>query len=219
MTVVAIDGPAGAGKSSVGRAVARALGYSYLDTGALYRAVAVAALERGIDPNDNDALARLAAALDIETEEDRVRIDGRDVTEQLRDANVNSTVSIVSAHEGVRRALLRRQQELAEQGRIVIEGRDIGVTVAPKADVKIFLTASLHERAQRRALEMGIGYDDSSVVDVEQELAARDAADGARAASPLVRASDAVLIDSTDLTFDEVVRKVIEEVYRVADEN
>ena len=219
MTVVAIDGPAGAGKSSVGRAVARALGYSYLDTGALYRAVAVAALERGIDPNDNDALARLSAALDIKTEEDRVRIDGRDVTEQLRDANVNSTVSIVSAHEGVRRALLRRQQELGEQGRIVIEGRDIGVTVAPKADVKIFLTASLHQRAQRRALEMGIGCDDTSVVDVEQGLAARDAADGARAASPLIRAPDAVLIDSTDLTFDEVVRKVIEEVYRVADEN
>jgi cytidylate kinase len=219
MTVVAIDGPAGAGKSSVGRAVARALWYSYLDTGALYRAVALAALERGIDPNDDDALARLAAALDIETEGDRVRIDGRDVTEQLRDAKVNSTVSNVSAHRGVRRALLRRQQEMAEQGRIVMEGRDIGVTVAPKADVKIFLTASLSERAERRALEMGVGGDDSRIGDVEQGLAARDAADGTRAASPLVRAPGALLVDSTDLTFDEVVRKVIEEVHRVADES
>ena len=183
---VAIDGPAGAGKSSVGRAVAEALGYLYLDSGALYRAVALAALERGVDPHDGEALGRLASSLHIEARETGISVDGVDVTRRIRATEVDGIVSVVSSHPHVREALLQRQRALAERGGIVMEGRDIGVTVAPDARVKVFLTASLAERARRRSREMGLADDDPSLPELQAALAARDSADSSRAVSPLV---------------------------------
>ena len=212
MITVAIDGPAGAGKSSVSKAVAEALGFLYLDSGALYRAVALAALERELDPDDGASLGRLASALEIEAGQNGVRVDGVDVTERIRGAQVNAIVSKVSAHREVREALLQHQRDLAARGGIVIEGRDIGVTVAPEAAVKVFLTASLPERARRRGREMGLDDDDPTLSDLESALSQRDAADTARAVSPLAQAGDALVIDSTDLSFDQVVERIVEEV-------
>jgi len=209
VTVIAIDGPAGAGKSSVGREVARALGWTYLDTGAMYRAVALAALERGIDPGDGSALARLAASLNIEARPDAITLDGVDVRERIRSAEVTRAVSQVSAHRGVRDVLSAQQRRIASAGDVVMEGRDIGVMVAPDADLKVWLTAGLPERARRRARQLGIACDRDALAKLERELDARDTSDAARAESPLARASDAHVIDSTGLSLDEVVRRVL----------
>ena len=194
--VIAIDGPAGSGKSTVAQAVARKLGVAYLDTGAMYRSVTHVALARGIDVNDGDALARLAHDLEIEVG-DRVVVDGVDVSEAIRAPAVNGAVSTVSAHPGVRRELVGRQRLWAgahEGG--VMEGRDIGTVVFPDARLKVFLTAGEGERARRRRDE----------ADVEQ----RDRLDSTRPVSPLKAADDAVVIDTTELTVDEVVVRILE---------
>jgi cytidylate kinase len=195
--VIAIDGPAGAGKSSVARAVARELGYTYLDSGAMYRAVALAAQERGRSP------AEVAPALDIELG-DRIRVDGRDVTAQIRSPAVSEAASVAAAQPAVREAMVAQQRRLLRHGDWVAEGRDIGTVVAPDAEVKVFLTASSEARAQRRAGELGV---DAATVLAEQAI--RDERDTARAHSPLQAAPDAHTIDTTDLTFAQVVDRVV----------
>jgi cytidylate kinase len=196
MTVVAIDGPAGAGKSTVARAVAKELGFTYLDTGAMYRSVALAADERGADP------AVLAAGLKIEPGE-RIRVDGRDVTDAIRAPEVSEAASRAAADPAVRKAVVAQQRSLLETGDWVAEGRDIGSVVAPDAEVKVFLTADPAERARRRAAELGL---DEAVVLAEQAI--RDERDRTREHSPLKPAPGAVEIDTTHMTLPEVVQRI-----------
>ena len=207
--IVAIDGPAGAGKSSVARAVASELGFRYLDTGAMYRAVALAALERSIDPHEPDRIAELAQNLEIDVRDGGVSIDGVDVTHRIRERDVTDIVPAVSAVSGVRNAMARHQRVAAMGGDVVIEGRDIGTVIAPNADVKIFLTASLGERARRRCAQLGLECDAQTLKRISRSIAARDAADSTRVASPLEAARDAVVVDTSELSLEEVVERII----------
>jgi CMP/dCMP kinase len=194
--IVAIDGPAGAGKSTVARGVARALGFTYLDSGAMYRCVALAVLEHGGEPAD------VARAIELEVGE-RVLLDGRDVTEAIRAPEVSEAASQVAADPGVREALVEKQRELMASGDWAAEGRDIGTVVSPDAEVKVFLTASGVERARRRAAELGA---DPDTVLAEQAL--RDERDRTREHSPLEHAPGAVVLDTTGLSVDEVVERI-----------
>ena len=195
--VIAIDGPAGAGKSTVARAVAQRLGFTYLDTGAMYRCVALALAEHGGEPAD------VAAAMEIELGE-RVLLDGRDVTDAIRTVAVSQASSRVSADPGVRRALVRKQQELLQDGDWVAEGRDIGTVVCPAAAVKVFLTASPDVRARRRAEELGADFETVLAEQVE-----RDERDARRDHSPLVAANDAVPVDTTELDLEGVLEQIL----------
>jgi cytidylate kinase len=195
--VVAIDGPAGAGKSTVARAVAERLGFTYLDSGAMYRAVGLAALERGLDP------AEVAVVVRIELGEG-VLLDGRDVTEAIRAPEVSEAASRAAAEPAVRAAMVDQQRRLLAAGDWVAEGRDIGTVVAPDAEVKVFLTADPQERARRRAAELGA---DPATVLAEQVI--RDQRDSTRADSPLVAAPGATLVDTTGLSLAEVVARVV----------
>jgi CMP/dCMP kinase len=194
--VVAIDGPAGAGKSTVARAVAQALGFTYLDSGAMYRCVGLVATEQGREP------AEVAPALRIELGE-RVRCDGRDVTDAIRTPEASEAASRAAADPQVRKAVVAEQQRLVAQGDWVAEGRDIGTVVAPGAAVKVFLTASPQERARRRADQIG-----ADVATVLQEQTIRDERDTTREHSPLAAAPDAVQLDTTGLTLDDVIARV-----------
>ncbi|MDQ4028394.1 MAG: (d)CMP kinase [Actinomycetota bacterium] len=207
--IVAIDGPAGAGKSSVARAVASELGFRYLDTGAMYRAVALAALERSIDPHEPDRIAELAQNLEIDVRDGGVSVDGVDVTDRIRERDVTEIVPQVSAVSGVRNAMARHQRVAAMGGDVVIEGRDIGTVIAPNADVKIFLTASLGERARRRCAQLGLECDAQTLKRLSRSIAARDAADSTRVTSPLEAARDAVVVDTSELSLEEVVERII----------
>jgi CMP/dCMP kinase len=202
--VIAIDGPAGAGKSTVARALAERLGFTYLDSGAMYRCVALAALERGVDPDDEASLNELAGALAIELDGDRVALDGRDVSAAIREPRVSEASSRVSVHPGVREAMVARQRELISAGRYVAEGRDIGTVVSPAAPLKVFLTASPEERARRRAEQTG--EDTEAVLAAQRE---RDARDENREHSALRIAEDAEEIDTTGLALDQVVDRVV----------
>jgi cytidylate kinase len=195
--VIAIDGPAGAGKSTVARAVAQRLGFTYLDTGAMYRAVALAAAERGEDAG------AVAEALTIEVG-DQVLVDGRDVTAAIRTPEVSAGASKVAADPRVRAALVRRQQEIVAEGDWVAEGRDIGTVVMPGAEVKVFLTASPEERARRRAEQLGADFDD-----VLRDQRERDTRDATREHSPLAPAGDALRVDTDGLGIDDVVQKIV----------
>ncbi|MST34163.1 (d)CMP kinase [Acidimicrobiaceae bacterium USS-CC1] len=210
MRVIAIDGPAGSGKSTVARAVAAALALDYLDTGAMYRAVTFAAMRRGIDPEDTDLVAELARALSLEVA-DTVTVDGVDATIEIRSPEVTRAVSTVAANPAVRRELVQRQREwAAAHGGGVIEGRDIGSVVFPDATLKVYLTADDGERAMRRSKEMlNLQYDQ-----VAADIARRDHADSTRQASPLGVADDAVRLDTTS----RPVEQVVEEVLRLAAE-
>jgi CMP/dCMP kinase len=202
--VIAIDGPAGAGKSSVARAVAERLGFTFLDSGAMYRCVALAALEAGADLDDGEALARLAEGLEIGFDDSRVLLGGRDVSAAIRTPEVTAAASRVSVHAGVRAALVARQRALIEAGSYVAEGRDIGTVVSPEAPLKVFLTASDEERARRRAAQSG--------EDVEAVLAAqrgRDARDREREHGALRAAADAVELDTTALSQEQVVDRIV----------
>jgi cytidylate kinase len=212
--IVAIDGPAGAGKSTVAKAVAHQLGLLFLDTGAMYRAVTWKAMQDGIPLDDEAALTRLARAAEIalipsETG-DRVLIDGQDVTEAIRDPQVTRNVSQVSAHPGVREVLVDRQRELGKNGGVVAEGRDIGTVVFPQAPVKIFLVASPMERARRRAKDLEAKGHAVDLQELAAEIARRDAYDSNRAVSPLKEAPDAVRVDTDALTRDQVIERVLE---------
>jgi CMP/dCMP kinase len=201
--VIAIDGPAGAGKSTVARAVAARLGFTYLDSGAMYRCVALAAIERGVDPDDATATGELARALAIELDGERVGLDGRDVSAAIRAAEVSEAASRVAAHAAVREAMVAEQRRLIAAGRYVAEGRDIGTVVSPDSPLKVFLTASDEERARRRAAQTG--EDPATVLAAQRD---RDDRDRTREHSALRPADDAVELDTTDLTLDQVVDRV-----------
>jgi len=202
--VIAIDGPAGAGKSSVARGVAAALGFTYLDSGAMYRCVALAGLERGAPLDDPAAMGELARALRIELGGERVGLDGRDVSAAIRAPAVTDAASRVSVHPAVREAMVAEQRRLIEAGRYVAEGRDIGTVVSPEAPLKVFLTATPEERARRRAAQTG--EDEAAVLAAQRE---RDARDEGREHSALRPAPDAVAVDTTGLTEREVVARVV----------
>jgi cytidylate kinase len=203
--VIAIDGPAGSGKSTVARQLARRLGLEYLDTGAMYRSVTFAALRRGIDPADAERVAELARVVEMEVDETGVRVDGVDATVEIRGPEVSRRVSIVAANPAVREQMVRRQREWAhKRGGGVMEGRDIGTVVFPDAVLKVYLTARPDVRAERRAAEVsGLDYET-----VAADLARRDAFDSGRDASPLRQAPDAFELDTSDLTIDEIVENL-----------
>jgi CMP/dCMP kinase len=200
--VIAIDGPAGSGKSTVARRLAQRLGLGYLDTGAMYRAVTFAALRRGIDPADTEPVVNLAKTVEMDVSDDGVQVDGVDATIEIRGPEVSRAVSIVAANPGVREELVRRQREWAiERDGGVLEGRDIGTVVFPDAVLKAYLTARPEVRAERRAAEVqGLDYET-----VASDMARRDALDSGRDADPLRRAHDAIEVDTSDLSIDEVV--------------
>jgi CMP/dCMP kinase len=202
--VIAIDGPAGAGKSSVARAVAAALGFTYLDSGAMYRCVALAGIERGAELDEGESIGALARSVEIELDGEHVVLDGSDVSDAIREPAVTAAASRVSVHPPVREAMVARQRQLIEVGRYVAEGRDIGTVVSPEAPLKVFLTASAEERARRRAAQTG--EDESAVLAAQRE---RDGRDETREHSALRVADDAVEVDTTGLTLDDVVERVV----------
>ena len=208
--MVAVDGPAGAGKSSASRALARRLGFGYVDTGAMYRAVGVLAAERGIDPDDAAALGRLVAALDFELADDgeRLLVGGRNLSAAIRRPEAGELASRVSTQPVVRQRLVALQRALGAAGGIVMEGRDIGTVVFPDAPVKLYLTADPAVRAARRAAELRAGAATIDEAALARELAGRDRRDAGRAHSPLRRAADAVVLDTTALTLEEVVERM-----------
>ena len=203
--VIAIDGPAGAGKSTVARAVARALGITYLDSGAMYRCVALAVAHAGADPDDPDAAGEIAARLEIALDGKRVELDGEDVSAAIRDPDVTALASRVSAHKPVREAMVARQRELIAAGPYVAEGRDIGTVVSPDAALKVFLTATDEERARRRAGQSG-----RSAQETLAEQRERDRRDSEREYGALRPADDAVELDTTGLEIGEVVGRIVE---------
>ncbi len=207
---IAVDGPAGAGKSTVSRLLARRLGLTYVDTGAMYRAVALLAAERGIAVDDETALAQLCDTLAFGVSEDgeRLLVDGRDLTAALRRREVADLASRVSVQPAVRERLVARQRALAGSGGVVMEGRDIGTVVLPDAALKVFLTASAAERARRRARELRDRGEPVDEAALEAEIAARDARDSSRATAPLRAAADAVVLDTTQLTIAQAVDKL-----------
>lgn len=207
--VVAIDGPAGSGKTTVAAAVARRLGLKRLDTGAMYRALTLKALRQGIDPSDGEALARLAASTTFDQDARGLLVDGRRPSRAIRTPAVNAAVSAVSAHPAVRKVLVGRQRALMGRGGFVAEGRDIGTVVAPKADVKVFLTASEGERAVRRHRQLREAGMRVSRARIEKDQRRRDRLDSTRAVSPLAPARDAHLIDSTGRSLREVVAEIV----------
>lgn len=215
--ILAIDGPGGAGKSTTARAVADALGFAYLDSGALYRCVALAALEAGISPDDDAALAALAPGLRIrQTENQHFELNDRDVTALLRTPQVSQAASRSSACPSVRRALIDIQRGAVLAPGTVAEGRDIGTVIFPDADLKVFLDAEPPERVQRRARELAArAASPEDIARVGEEMAERDRRDTTRTIAPLAKAADAIVLDSTFLPFEEVVARIVAEVEKL----
>jgi cytidylate kinase len=210
---IAIDGPAGAGKSTVARQVAEAVGFTYVDTGAMYRAVAWAALDRGLSVDDEDAICALVAELpirlDVGADGAQVFVGEREVTDYIRTPAISRLTSPLSAISCVRERLAGLQKEMGAAGGVVMEGRDIGTVVLPQAAVKVFLTASLAQRARRRQAELSARGSAVEIDALEREIAARDARDGGRALAPMVPAPDAVVLDTDTLSVDEVVARIV----------
>ena len=203
---VAVDGPAGAGKSSISKIVAKKLGYLYIDTGAMYRSVTWAVLHNHIDVNNQKAVEALLPELDLtmEASDDscKVFIAGQDVTDFIRTPQVNNAVSIVASYKGVRQYLVERQRLMAEAGGVILDGRDIGSVVLPNAELKIYLTASVEARAMRRYLEVKGTVNEQTLEDIKDSVMQRDDMDKNRKESPLIQVEDAVLVDSSEMTFD-----------------
>lgn len=212
MISIAIDGPAGAGKSTIAKLLAKKLGATYIDTGAMYRTLTYKALENGISLENEEELTELLLNSKIELvpveDKQMVLLDGKDVTEQIRSPKVSQYVSIVAKHANVRKYMVELQKAFAKETSIVMDGRDIGSIVLPNANVKIFLTASIEERARRRHKELlHKGYQ-PVLAEILQDIENRDRLDRERESSPLVKADDAILIDATSLTIDEVVNQI-----------
>jgi cytidylate kinase len=211
-TVIAIDGPAASGKSTTARLVARRLGFLYLDTGAMYRAITLKALEEGVDVNDEEGLEKLAAGSRIRfrTQDgaNRILLDGRDVSDRIREPSVNQNVSYVSMHKKVRRLLVQMQKKMGQENDLVAEGRDTTTVVFPRA-FKVYLDADLKVRARRRLLELEQKGIRTTVEDQMESIARRDKLDSEREASPLLRHKDAVVVDTTNLTIEQQVEQVI----------
>lgn len=211
--IIAIDGPSGAGKSTLGRMIARELGYLYIDTGAMYRAVALAVIESKVRLNDSEAVAAVAEGADIKLEGDpdslRVSLNGRDISEEIRTEEVSHAASVISTIPQVRRTLVERQRVIGRHGRVVLDGRDIGTVVFPNADIKFFLTAQPQERASRRFKEERLRERDVTFEDTLTDINTRDQRDSTRADSPLAIADSAIVIDSTDLSIEEVGERML----------
>lgn len=211
---IAIDGPAGAGKSTVARIIANRLGYLYVDTGAMYRALALKALRTGIAIDDDEALTQMAASTDVRLElspsgGNRVLLDGEDVTAEIREPQVDRVVSRVSAAPGLRRRMAELQRAMARDGGVVMDGRDIGSYVLPDADVKFFVTASLEERARRRQKQQAAAGHVQDLKELEAEIARRDEQDCHKGLGALVRTPDAIYVDTTGKSIDEVVAEML----------
>ena len=211
--IIAIDGPAGAGKSTIAKIVASKLGFSYIDTGAMYRAIALKALQMGII-DDKEAVESVAEKINITFKPDgeinKVFTNGEEVTEKIRTAEVSNQASYVSSLAGVRAAMLVKQRELGNNGNVVMDGRDVGTCIFPNADVKVFLTASSIERARRRYIELVAKGDTIDIKELQKEIDARDKADSERAIAPLKKADDAVEIDSTKLSIYQTADMIIQ---------
>lgn len=211
---VAIDGPAGAGKSSVAKCIAKRLQYLYIDTGAMYRAFTWAVLHHHVDITDEQAVRRLVETIDIrlvpEPDVCRVYVNGQEVTEEIRQSDVATHVSAVAALAVVREKLVQLQRKMAAKGNVILDGRDIGTVVLPKATVKIFLTASVASRAKRRFLEVQAHGEPETLAEIQANIAARDDMDSHRAIAPLKQAADAVLVDNSSLTLEETADVIID---------
>ena len=208
--VIAIDGPTASGKGTIAERVARALGFHYLDSGALYRLVAWRAMQRNVDAADAAALVRLAASMDPIFADGRIELDGLDVTEAIRREEVSRAASLVAVHPGVRQALLELQRARRRAPGLVADGRDMGTVVFPDATLKVYLTASVEARAERRYKQLIEKGFPANIATLSQELRARDARDAGRTASPLKPAEDAYQLDSSGLTIEEVVALVLD---------
>ena len=204
---VAIDGPAGSGKSTISKLLAKKLGYVHIDTGAMYRAITIEAIKRGIDLKDRNAYGFIDN-VDIKYVSDRIYLNGKDVSEEIRMPYVTENVSMVSSIPYVRQRLCDLQRKVAKEGLIVMDGRDIGYNVLPDADVKIFLVASIEERTKRRALELEAKGIQVNFEELKDDLVRRDYADSNRDTSPLKKANDAILLDTTELSIEEVVLEI-----------
>ena len=207
--VVAIDGPSGAGKSTIAKRLAARLGFIYIDTGAMYRAVALWASRQGVEPNDMHRAEQLAIAAHIELSPGRIALNGEDVTEAIRTPEMSNGASKISAIPGVRRAMVAKQREIGEQTSVVMEGRDIGTVVFPQAEVKIFLDATPAERVRRRHLELAAKGETISAEQLAGEMRERDERDSTRADAPLAQAPDAVYFDSSGMAIEEVEEAIL----------
>ena len=210
---IAIDGPAGAGKSSISKVVANELGYLYIDTGAMYRGVTWAVLDSHVDVKNQNDVEALLPTLDLTLEPTasacKVFVKGQDVTDLIRQQQINENVSTIASYKGVREYLVERQQAMAAVGGVILDGRDIGSVVLPKAELKIYLTASVDARAKRRWLEVQGTSNEQSLEDIKNNVESRDEMDKNRDESPLVCVEDAIVVDSSNMTFDETVEHIL----------
>lgn len=210
---IAIDGPAGAGKSSISKVVANELGYLYIDTGAMYRGVTWAVLDSHVDVKNQKDVESLLPSLDLTLEPTanacKVFVKGQDVTDLIRQQQINENVSTIASYKGVREYLVERQQAMAAVGGVILDGRDIGSVVLPKAELKIYLTASVDARAKRRWLEVKGTSNEQSLEDIKNNVESRDEMDKNRDESPLVCVEDAIVVDSSNMTFDETVEHIL----------
>ena len=210
---IAIDGPAGAGKSSISKVVANELGYLYIDTGAMYRGVTWAVLDSHVDVKNQKDVESLLPSLDLTLEPTanacKVFVKGKDVTDLIRQQQINENVSTIASYKGVREYLVERQQAMAAVGGVILDGRDIGSVVLPKAELKIYLTASVDARAKRRWLEVQGTSNEQSLEDIKNNVESRDEMDKNRDESPLVCVEDAIVVDSSNMTFDETVKHIL----------
>lgn len=210
---IAIDGPAGAGKSSISKVVANELGYLYIDTGAMYRGVTWAVLDSHVDVNNQKEVEALLPSLDLTLEPTasacKVYVKGQDVTDLIRQQQINENVSTIASYKGVREYLVERQQAMAAVGGVILDGRDIGSVVLPNAELKIYLTASVDARAKRRWLEVQGTSNEQPLEDIKKNVESRDEMDKNRDESPLVCVKDAIVVDSSNMTFDETVKHIL----------
>ena len=210
---IAIDGPAGAGKSSISKVVANELGYLYIDTGAMYRGVTWAVLDSNVDVNNQKDVEALLPSLDLTLEPTasacKVFVKGQDVTNLIRQQQINENVSTIASYKGVRKYLVERQQAMAAVGGVILDGRDIGSVVLPDAELKIYLTASVDARAKRRWLEVQGTSNEQPLEDIKKNVESRDEMDKKRDESPLVCVEDAIIVDSSNMTFDEAVKHIL----------